>query len=1160
MKNSLHLISLISILLIASNTICFAQPINDLCQNATELTVGADETSMVWTKGTTIGAKDALNVPGPSVCSSNFYRDDVWYKFQIPGNALGENLKIVVRKTLPKPLASIGMAVYLNNDCSSTNQAYQCTNFGLNDDAEYNLSKECLGIDKYILIRVWSSSGGAFDWDTGEGNFEISAYFYNESSTKQILWGANGEGSFDGGLNDWTTTSESCNNFELWKWSNTTFCTLGAYSAGGGLINSATNCNGAACFDSDYYDNGGNLSGAGSGPCPAPQIGTLESPSIDLSGFPDVHGVDLIFNQATRQFQSDYYVEYSIDDGITWTSIQINTKAEDPILYAQNGPNMNNVRRIALPGAAGKPKVKVRFRYEANYYYWIIDDVKIVARNKYDLALNDAIAVAPNKIWQNDQLIPFGGMLSIKNIGAEPVTNSIAYFRIQDPTGTEIWSDSVNIGTVPPDSSISRIDMPGKFSLTKYTNGTYTGIYQLSMTEPDSDTINNIKKFIWTISDTTMAKENASEVEFSESPSNTSNFSWGNVFHVVNGKDKDSHQLFVRSVSVGIVNPDALYNQNIDIDIFAWKNTNNDSIAQAKELTKVAYCNHYFDQYVENPSIFNFPVYDYITNSPLFSLTDNTDYIVAVNFQAPADQPDLPCLIGNVKDPNYTTTDFKTSLSNNGPLRFSQVKDEQNKGYFEAKSFSDGLVPMIRMNMGIIFCIDFPNPVIKGTVYLDVNCNGVKDSDEVYMKGVKINQTFDPINKVTTNKLGQYSFLGGSTPIKFSPEVLDYGHFVPASVEILGTDILKANYDFGFCPDSLFHDIKVEIIPKSPLIPSKNTYIDIIVENKSWVTESADLNFEFTNPNASLQVIDTDGGMLQQNKIVWNIPLLKPFEIIKKRIALNTSPSAQTGTVAELKSEVALANGNVDIQISDNIAQISLEIKDVNSPINKSVDKKHLKLVDFTNGTELKYLISFQNTNNTTLSYVNFYDTLSPDLDVSSFKIIYSSHPVEVIIIGNLVQMKFDNINLPNNTTDEANSFIYASFNVKTKPNTDFKHTINNSAAVTFNSTAKLLSNTTETSLLTSTQEKISGLDRLNIYPNPIGQNGGLCSFQLEKPSNLSWYISDVTGRKILSQATKKYTQGKHFIEFESIQLIPGNYQFHLISKEAEQTIRMIKQ
>ncbi len=695
-----NLRALLTLVALSACTMLFAQPANDNCSGAISLTLAPNEASAVWTNGTTLNTVDAAGVVGPTVCSTNFYRDDVWYKLTIPTSSTKKAFTIKIDNTTPGGMTLAGMAIYPTNSCAASNAPYICGNFAAGDLTQFRLGLECFTPGSEILVRVWSGDGTAANYKTGEGTFRIAAFYSDDASLGTVLWGNNGEGSFNGGLNGWTTTSASCNNFPLWFWSKDTMCTKGKYSTGGGKITSLTACNGAMCFDSDFYDTGGVNGSAGTGPCPATQSGTLESPVIDLSGFPNVKGVNVVFNQALRQFQSNYFVEWSIDGGTNWQSTEINTAAEDPTNYAVNGPHLNNVRRVYLPGAAGQSNVKVRFRLEGNYYYWIIDDVYITEREAYNTKVNPFYAIAPNKEWQKDQLTCFGGLADVANIGSKNATNVKLNLQIFDASNTSIWQDNLNYNTVSADSVIQNVPMSNNFCMPSNTPMDYKGVYTVSADSTDFDLKDNTQTFNWSVTDSVMAKDGLGSVMAGGvRPSTSVNFTWGNIYHIENAQNSAGEQLYCNYVDVGINNPNLLAGATIYVWLYKWNNANDDAIAQVDERTTVAYTQYDFPAGEAANTLYTLPMYDFLTFTPGVALEPNTEYIAAVQYSAPADMPDLALFVNSDGFIDYSATDLRTTLPGAGPVRFSHVLDVANTGIFNCNTFTGGTTPVVRMHV-----------------------------------------------------------------------------------------------------------------------------------------------------------------------------------------------------------------------------------------------------------------------------------------------------------------------------------------------------------------------------------------------------------------------------------------------------------------------------
>ena len=160
----------------------------------------------------------------------------------------------------------------------------------------------------------------------------------------------------------------------------------GPASTGQLPIQSTTAANGFVVFDSDFLDNAGiagNFCGTGSIAC-APHVANLETGVINLLGHPTV---DLLFTQYYRRFAGPggvqtvpaTYLDFSTDGGVTWSG--------NVTLNAGIAVNSATARNSAIAVSIGQyvgnqANVKIRFRFDGDYYFWQMDDIKIISTPK----------------------------------------------------------------------------------------------------------------------------------------------------------------------------------------------------------------------------------------------------------------------------------------------------------------------------------------------------------------------------------------------------------------------------------------------------------------------------------------------------------------------------------------------------------------------------------------------------------------------------------------------------------------------------------------------------------------------------------------------------------------------------------------------------------
>ncbi len=196
--------------------------------------------------------------------------------------------------------------------------------------------------------------------------------------------------TFSNGIPSTWTSSES-GGIASWEFRGpTTFPdnTMGTrgscLSAGqefGEPIESPTRGDGFVIFDSNYWDNDANpctLPNFGTGQAAGPHFATLETPSFSTIGsmYPAVD-----FFHYYRRLQGNIRVEVAINGG-NWTSIY-----ESMVPAGQATQKDARVRVSLGANAANQSEVKVRFVFDGNYYFWMLDDISIRNLHANDMSV-----------------------------------------------------------------------------------------------------------------------------------------------------------------------------------------------------------------------------------------------------------------------------------------------------------------------------------------------------------------------------------------------------------------------------------------------------------------------------------------------------------------------------------------------------------------------------------------------------------------------------------------------------------------------------------------------------------------------------------------------------------------------------------------------------
>jgi Leucine-rich repeat (LRR) protein len=201
--------------------------------------------------------------------------------------------------------------------------------------------------------------------------------------------------------------------------------------------------------------------------------------------------------------------------------------------------------------------------------------------------------------------------------------------------------------------------------------------------------------------------------------------------------------------------------------------------------------------------------------------------------------------------------------------------------------------------------------------------------------------------------------------------------------------------------------------------------------------------------------------------------------------------------------------------------------------------------------TALDYKIRFQNTGTDTAFNITILDTISPHLDLGTLKMGASSHDYTWSIQnGNVLNVHFPHILLPDSNVNEALSNGFFRYKIEQKANNPNGTVINNSAAIYFDFNPPVLTNTTwhtigEDFVTVTLLDQTTIIDEtidVSIYPNPFHEKTTLV-VKGKDYEQLELSVFDVTGRLVTTTRSSEHnrielsrngmTQGVYFYQLK---------------------------
>jgi len=458
--------------------------------------------------------------------------------------------------------------------------------------------------------------------------------------------------------------------------------------------------------------------------------------------------------------------------------------------------------------------------------------------------------------------------------------------------------------------------------------------------------------------------------------------------------------------------------------------------------------------------------------------------------------------------------------------------------FFESAHFGSITLNSTAYNDDFIAKISSQANLITGKVFIDYDNNGVLDISAEPVFPYIIVSGSAGTNLISSNSSGDFhSFCGtglNSVRIPFPP--LYYTpNPVSWPVNFSGYGNISSNADLGLYPTPGINDLRVILSENSRARPGFNTTQLLTYKNAGTTTLSGTITLLFDNNLQFISSIPAETD-IAANLLTWDYSNLSPNETRDIYIEYSLPSTVALATI--LTSDVTIEPVSGDFVPTDNVYILKQTARRAFDPNDKSVEPAgNLTLQNIHDEDSLTYTIRFQNTGTDTAFTVKVTDTLSSKLNTTSVETISSSHNYSFSIKnGNILVWTFENILLPDSTTNEVRSHGFIKYRIRPKNNLVIGDVINNSANIYFDFNEPVITNTA----ITRVSDVILPVE-LSSFISSVNLNNVTLKWTTEIETNNSGF--DVERSNIKGRTSDEWTKIS-FVQGHGTITTPNNYEF----------------
>lgn len=440
---------------------------------------------------------------------------------------------------------------------------------------------------------------------------------------------------------------------------------------------------------------------------------------------------------------------------------------------------------------------------------------------------------------------------------------------------------------------------------------------------------------------------------------------------------------------------------------------------------------------------------------------------------------------------------------------------------------------------------------VSGTVRFDMDNNGCDDNDNIALQNLRIDITSgSTTNTAFLNGLNYFLYVpGGNYTLTPQIENPSYFNVSPASVEFAFSGNVNETHVQSFCvtANGIHPDVEVVIAPMGPARPGFDAYYAVIFKNIGNQMVSGSVGFTYEDDVLDFVSVDQPPASQTANSLLWNYADLLPFETRVIYITLNVNaptdtPAVNLGDFLDFAASAPVTNDDTPANNFVNFKQVVVGSYDPNE---KTCIEGNVVSVSQI-GEYLHYVINFENTGTYPAQNVIVKDVINTAMfDVSTLRVINTSHPVNARTNGNTAEFIFENINL--DIGGHGNILL----KIKTLPTLSEGSIASNKAEIYFDYNLPVITEFAHTAFQSLTIPENPFTNGISFYPNPVRNEVNIKSISNLK--ELSLY--DLRGRLLLRQPAS----GLDAL-MDISQQSEGVYLLKVVSDKGVATVRLIKQ